>query len=244
DVDADLELAHAGDKVWLVKLPRFLFERWENCAEGTDLGTLKINEANRRDMKVVLSPELQGGDSKDGQPEIPVEYALEMINSNLHNTYVFSEPPLPPLQSGQAIRGRVVHDCLVKPVDNLHYRNLLRGRTTAADVPRRRVISMNDNGTNFIQPGQLGGSKSFNTFIQSKTGQAVKCRDVNARLPLKDLYDAIFKCFEEYEFWSLKAFKKKLKQPEAYLKDTLDNIATLHKRGPHVGTWELKQETK
>jgi transcription initiation factor TFIIF subunit beta len=103
---------------------------------------------------------------------------------------------------------------------------------------------MDDNGTNFIQPGQLGGSKSFNTFIKGKAALTNKTRDINARLPLKDLYDAIFKCFEEYEFWSLKAFKKKLKQPEAYLKDTLDNIATLHKRGPHVGTWELKQETK
>lgn len=254
--DEDLDLENAQERLWLVKLPKFLFDKWQSSPSGAELGRLKVNEANRREMKVVLNED-------DKSIDIPLEYALEMPNSNVSNTFVFSEPAPKawpdqvkaedesheaylrraggPNRSrknlgGQRIAGRVVHDCLVKPIDNAHYRSLLRNRVKTADVPERRVALLHED--ELMHPGS-GGLKSF-----LRTKPKSKVREVAARMSLDALIDAISKCFQEYEYWSLKAFKAHLKQPESYLKETLESIATLHKRGPMSGKWQLKAETR
>lgn len=297
DTETELDFAKANEKIWLVKLPKFLFDRWATAEPGTELGHLKMNEANRKEMKVVLldrSKQDQKLENLDAlQPEIPLEYSLEMQNQNVINTFVFSEPAAKtwadrpsransPVKAavnegespdasgapdddtpqrrpgggpdrsrknlgGQRLGGKVVHDCLVKPIDNLLYRNLLRDRVTAADVPKRRVQSINDVALSgdLMAPGSVkvkpGGVKSF---IVSHKAAAKKNREINARMSLDNLLDEIVNCFKQYEYWSLKAFKAHLKQPESYLKETLENIATLHKRGPMTGKWQLKAETR
>lgn len=300
DAQTELDVGGITEKVWLVKLPKFLFDKWNSAEPGTELGQLKINEANRREMKVVLNQALiqdvkmsdVGSETTASQSDIPQEYALEMQNHAVANTYIFGEPPArrwsdrpsrsnTPVESeggspdgsqavggtqsdvrrpgggpdrsrknlgGQRVSGKVVHECLIKPIDNQLYRNLLRDRVTAADVPKRRVQTFDDVALsgNLMAPGSIkdntkGGVKSF---ILSRKADAKKTREINARMSLDLLLDEIVKCFKQYEYWSLKAFKAHLKQPESYLKETLENIATLHKRGPMTGKWQLKAETR
>ena len=50
-------------------------------------------------------------------------------------------------------------------------------------------------------------------------------------------------CFKEYEFWPLKALKERTKQPEAYLKQTLEMVAYLVRSGPHAATWHLRSDS-
>lgn len=38
----------------------------------------------------------------------------------------------------------------------------------------------------------------------------------------------------------MKAFKNQLKQPEAWLRENLEDVAVLHKTGPFANHWELK----
>jgi transcription initiation factor TFIIF subunit beta len=52
--------------------------------------------------------------------------------------------------------------------------------------------------------------------------------------------DQIHNCFKRYKFWSLKSLKAELKQPEAYLRQTLELVAHLVRQGPHAMTWQLK----
>lgn len=42
----------------------------------------------------------------------------------------------------------------------------------------------------------------------------------------------------------MKAFKYKLNQPEAWLRENLEQIAVLHKTGRFANHWELKPEYK
>ena len=214
-------------------------------------------------MKVTLSSQ----DTKE--LDIPLEYELDMQNASVSNTYIFSEPAARPTTKdikdehdsnlrrriggldrsrkglgGQRITGKIVHDCIVKPIDNAHYRSLLRNRVRTADVPERRVQVVDDLNHNLIQAGTMGGriqQGGLKSFIGTKKN---KVRDVQARLPLDVLIDEISKCFQQYEYWSLKAFRAHLKQPESYLKETLESIAMLHKRGPMAGKWQLKAETR
>jgi transcription initiation factor TFIIF subunit beta len=59
-----------------------------------------------------------------------------------------------------------------------------------------------------------------------------------------ELLDKIFECFREYNYWSMKAFRAKLEQPEAYLRETLEKIAVLAKSGPFSAHWSLKPENR
>jgi len=65
-----------------------------------------------------------------------------------------------------------------------------------------------------------------------------------ARMPRNQLLDLLFKLFAEKETWSIKLLRERTQQPEAFLKETLSDIAFLHRSGEHNGTWELKENFK
>lgn len=65
-----------------------------------------------------------------------------------------------------------------------------------------------------------------------------------ARLGQSELRDRIFRCFDQFNYWSMKAFKQTLNQPEAWLRENLEGLAVLHKTGRFANHWELKPEYK
>src|SRR4051794_9266921 len=65
-----------------------------------------------------------------------------------------------------------------------------------------------------------------------------------ARMPQNELLDRIFDCFRKYNYWSMKALRAELQQPEAYLRETLEKVAILAKSGRFATQWSLKPENK
>lgn len=63
-------------------------------------------------------------------------------------------------------------------------------------------------------------------------------------MPQSELRDRIFHCYDQYAYWSLKGFKQALRQPEAWLRENLEELAVLHKSGHFANYWELKPEYK
>ena len=63
-------------------------------------------------------------------------------------------------------------------------------------------------------------------------------------MPKNQLLDLLFKLFAEKQTWPIKLLRDKTQQPEAFLKETLSDIAFLHRSGEHNGTWELKENFK
>ena len=56
--------------------------------------------------------------------------------------------------------------------------------------------------------------------------------------------DMIYDCFKQYNYWSTASLKERLRQPETYLKQTLEVIAQFIRQGPHAMTWQLKPEAR
>ena len=52
--------------------------------------------------------------------------------------------------------------------------------------------------------------------------------------------DHLADCFKRFSYWPLKALKAELRQPEAYLKSVLEEVAVLIRNGPHANTWALR----
>ena len=42
----DVELTHTNRGVWLVKVPKYISDRWEKAAANTEVGKLKIKKEN------------------------------------------------------------------------------------------------------------------------------------------------------------------------------------------------------
>jgi transcription initiation factor TFIIF subunit beta len=79
--------------------------------------------------------------------------------------------------------------------------------------------------------------KMFKSFIRPATATRTQTNKA-ARIPKNELIDALHACFDEYSYWSMKALKGRTRQPEAYLKEVLQEIAVLVKAGPFASTWK------
>ena len=65
-----------------------------------------------------------------------------------------------------------------------------------------------------------------------------------ARVDKHVLIDKLLELFRQHRIWGLRDLKSKVNQPEAYLRDTLNEIAFMWKQGDFNGKWELKPEFK
>jgi len=63
-------------------------------------------------------------------------------------------------------------------------------------------------------------------------------------MPRNQLLDLVFSLFRETPRWTIKVLREKTQQPEAYLKEVLGEVASLHRTGEYNGMWELKDNFK
>ncbi|GEQ69202.1 hypothetical protein JCM33374_g2873 [Metschnikowia sp. JCM 33374] len=293
----DMNLSHGTQKVWLVKLPRYLAERWTrpDNLHGQQLGEVKIRQnvnnltgKKKLEVKLVLSEEERAED-------IPQEYNLSILNTQVKNSYVFSEenlkrfqqertevgdmpaqPALPDLDKSSAAKkpnrffrvqkngsedrkfvpfvktipkktsltGKIVHDCQITPSkgDAKYSQMLSRRQNIGQEKERPKVTFLTEiPGVVQSQAGPSLTGKSTSSFLKSTTAKT-KGEGRAIRMPKKDLLDLLFRLFEEYEYWSMKGLKERTRQPETYLKESLESIANLIKKGPYTSKYNLKPE--
>lgn len=144
--------------------------------------------------------------------------------------------------------GKVFNECNVQPslADPNYFKVLRERRKIQEDEPRPKVTFLEDT-TAVANEALRGGSASMFMKAQKKEGKASgysgSAADGKAtRLEKEQLLDILFKLFESHPYWTLKGLKERTHQPEQYLKQVLDEIAILNKRGPYALTYQLKPE--
>jgi transcription initiation factor TFIIF subunit beta len=75
-----------------------------------------------------------------------------------------------------------------------------------------------------------------------KPTKAKKMENKTARWAENELIDALVKCFSQYTHWHLKTLKQFIPQPEAFIREGLDKIAVLVRKGPTSNTWRLTDQ--
>ncbi|KAK6462644.1 transcription initiation factor IIF, beta subunit-domain-containing protein [Scheffersomyces coipomensis] len=299
----DMNLTNGNQNIWLVKLPKYLAERWSNESNlnGAKLGTVKIKKntggANSKlQVKLVLNDE---ANSNANEPKIPQEYDISILNTQVRNTYVFSEENLKKFKQeltevGQmpeqpkvpekpkntkfqprrqfkffrvqkngndgpirkyipfvktipkktSLIGKICHDCQIIPSkSDSQYNKILIDRKNIVKGPERPKVTFLDEIPGVIQSNAGPSIRGNNTSVFLKSTHAKKNAEGRAiRMPKKDLLDLLFRLFEEYEYWSMKGLKERTRQPESYLKESLDSIANLIKKGPYTSKYNLKPE--
>ena len=132
------------------------------------------------------------------------------------------------------------------PVNNAETNQILAQRTHVAMRPKAQTqrVRGTDMVRGFIQPGTIQAQNAFGGFIKNTTAEkkAKAQEQKSARLPKNELYDALFRCFRKYRFWSMKSLRAELRQPEAWLRELLDEIADMPKSGRYAMKWTLKPQ--
>ena len=63
-----------------------------------------------------------------------------------------------------------------------------------------------------------------------------------ARAPKDQVEATLFRCFERQKHWTFAALHAELDQPAPWLKEVLEGVAVLNKRGPLKGQWEQRKD--
>ncbi|KAI0280934.1 transcription initiation factor IIF, beta subunit-domain-containing protein [Russula aff. rugulosa BPL654] len=235
DPDEHLVLESGCGAIWLVKIPKFLMERWSKLdTEGVQLAKIRIYEP------------------QSGAPRIVV--------FNVENQIVVADRAKAPSGTGRArstiMTGQIKHECNLRPLMTERYERRLMERGAAASEKSMRVRMMDG-----ARAGRGGGkmlSSGITVFLSAyclftagplflqrandkpERGQSERM----TRMPHNQLLDVLFALFRKREQWPIKLLREKTQQPEVYLKLVLSEIATLHRSGEFNGTWELRPSFK
>jgi transcription initiation factor TFIIF subunit beta len=227
-----IDVSHASRRIWLVKLPDFLMERWSELQEQElELGSVRLYDpVPGQPPRVTLC--LNGDPRwKDLPPEFDISFLRNVKPSN-----VFSECNGTPI----AIEGTIDQECNVQPKLTPQYQNLLRQRHMDASRPKRS-IKLLDSSAESRQIGLIA-PVSEAQLLMNKKKRLASPETKKERLPREELMDLLFTAFEKYSFWSFKGLVEYTNQPAVFLKELLAEIAIYNTRGPYKTMYQLKPE--
>ncbi|KAH7270220.1 transcription initiation factor IIF, beta subunit-domain-containing protein [Fusarium redolens] len=133
------------------------------------------------------------------------------------------------------IFGKIHYDVRVEPHGKDEEERVLQQKILDAEANKSKVRIISRHAASaVVNPGTTRAAEFGDSFIKNiagtakpKKGEVFKA----ARIPENQLLDLIFECFRQYQYWSVKALRQKLQQPEQYLRQVLEKIAVLNKSG-------------
>ncbi|TIA88917.1 hypothetical protein E3P99_02332 [Wallemia hederae] len=249
--DEAINFDDSDNKVWLIKIPKFLKERWESVDEDAlELGTLRVYNDNT--VKVLLPPQETDNLTRD----LPREYTLNVHKHASENNYIFGEREAEVTQeqsqlaaSGAFSRvnnpihtrlsGRIHHEGALIPDLNDSYKSIMKQRHASASQPKRTAKVLETEDTK-LQHGFNTASR-FSSFVKTDKGKKAGGQfERAARMPKNELLDLLFSLFERNKYWNMRDLRARTQQPLTYLKETLMGIAHLATKGPYHGHWYLQ----
>ncbi|KAK7744901.1 hypothetical protein SLS53_003134 [Cytospora paraplurivora] len=147
-------------------------------------------------------------------------------------------------RGGRRGRGRDTFRQMIPNNAETAYLMAVRAQDQVTPKNTTQIIDRFAVTSNVVQAGTVQATKTFENFIKDTRKQTKKAKAdaKTARMPENELFDKIFQCFRQYNYWSLKALRAAIPQPEVYLRSTLEKVADLHKSGRFANNWSLKEE--
>jgi transcription initiation factor TFIIF subunit beta len=129
------------------------------------------------------------------------------------------------------------------PRDNAEYRHIESLKRSATSSTANRTAFIHDViAARELSKGSMLTSAGEESFIYTGISRKRGGQDNKAtRMPKYDLIDALNGLFEEFKFWPMSALKKRLRQPEAWLKEVLGEIAVLVRTGQAANHYMLSK---
>lgn len=88
-IDKELDLSNAGRGVWLVKVPKYIANKWEKAPGTAEVGKLRISKAQGQKAQVSLTLS-DAIINLDPEEKIPKEHRLDVSVVTKQTLGVFS----------------------------------------------------------------------------------------------------------------------------------------------------------
>jgi len=245
--DKDLDLANKSRGVWLVKVPKYIAERWESGASDAskDVGKLKITRRPNQKPLVSfsLADELTKAmpDNKEIEQKtaIPKEHTFMVSANATQSLAVFSvtsgdpasEIPVPDKLS---LEGKVVQRAECRPINDKTYMTLKKDSIRRAIQPKKTSIQLK---------APVNAYKPIANHAANKEHERMKKLEGKKSRDDKDhVMEMLFALFEKHQYYKINDLVKATRQPVPYLKQILNEICDYNMKNPHRNMWELKAE--
>jgi len=217
-------------QMWLFKIPKQVHEIWAHAAPDQEIGTLVQNRANGDISLYVTGSNLT----------MPKEFKFSS------NATKAEQPAPPPMvvfsetKEGVALEGKVELRGELTPVNALsaEYRELCRKRLEKSMMKTRVIKKVDDDA--------IANAFTVRPVRSSVTPSYHKKREEDKRVrgAKGEVLDLIFSAFAKNPYWDLKSLINHTDQPQAYLKELLQEVCIYNKKGPNRLMYELKPEFK
>lgn len=255
-IDKELDLSNAGRGVWLVKVPKYIANKWEKAPGTIEVGKLKISKQHGQKAQVSLTLS-DAVINLDSEERIPREHRLDVSVVTKQTLGVFSHmirklllfisslimlfnflagksDDVVPESEKLFMEGRIVQKLECRPDADPLYMQLKRESIKRASVPQRKVQSLDKIVQNF-KP--VSDHKHNIEYKERKKAEGKKARDDKHAV-----LDMLFNAFEKHQYYNIKDLVKVTRQPIGYLKDILKEVCDYNMKNPHKNMWELKKE--
>ncbi|XP_063229502.1 general transcription factor IIF subunit 2 [Bacillus rossius redtenbacheri] len=240
--DKDLDLSNASRGVWLVKVPKYIANRWEKAPGNIEVGKLKITKSPGQKASVSLTLSESVLCLKEpGEESIPKDHRLDVstvthqtLGVFSHVTPAFNPESVVPESEKLAMEGRIVQKLECRPYADNCYMKLKLESIKKASLPNRQVKQLDRIVQNY-KP--VSDHKHNIEYEEKKKSEGKKARDD------KDaVLEMLFAAFEKHQYYNIKDLVMITNQPIVYLKEILKEVCNYNLKAPFKNTWELKPE--
>ena len=251
--DKDLDLSNAGRGVWLVKVPKYIAERWESAPGGVEVGKMKIQRRSQQKPLVTLSMDdsliIPMPDNKELEQKnaIPKDHQI-LMRPDMQTLGVFSHTLGQPSASEEgeagssgsgtpdklALEGKIAQRAECRPIADKTYDHMKTAAIRSAIKPKN-VAKMLKNPVNSYKP--VSNHASNIAYDKRKQSEGKKSRDDKDHV-----IEILMSLFEKHQYYKINDLVKYTKQPVTYLKEILKEVCNYNMKNPHKNMWELKPE--
>jgi len=242
--EKDLDLEQRNRGVWLVKVPNYIAQRWEQATKPNET-VAKLTIERVPGKKPVVSLKLDEKLTK-AMPEaewtsttkgiIPQEHKFVVNPVNMQHLAVLSNTRGGGVSGGDkiAVEGRVIQRAECRATDDSLYMKL---KTEAILRPAQNARKTQFTGL-VMNPYKPVSNHAANIqFEKARKEMGKKSRDDKHVVT-----DKLFSLFEKHQYYSFTDLVKETRQPAPYLKEILNEYCKYNLKNPHKNMWELKPE--
>jgi len=251
----ELDLTNKSRDVWLVKVPKYISDRWSRAGPNADVGKLRIRTGKNMTPEVSLTladsicapitgiSELESLNmvrNSSTSQEIPKEHRFKISGISAQTLGVFSLLPgdkehVPAIPDKIQMEGRVVQRAECAPLQSQSYMNIKKEAIAKAGEPVRKVKQLEKHVTTSFKPVARHAHDILNQREKEKEGK--KTRDDKEKVT-----EILFSLFEKHQFYNIKDLVQETRQPINYLKQILQEVCNYNVKPPNRNMWELKPE--
>lgn len=239
----NVDLSSAGRGVWLVKVPKYLSEKWKTAKGKCEVGRMKITRSQVPGKGPEVTFSMSDEQMKQEIPSQPVatprEHKFLLTGVGTQNLVVFSQHKDPSSAAEEiadriAIEGKVIQRAECRPVADRNYLNLKKLQAENCNKPKREVVQISGPVNAYKPRSDHIGNASHNKEMKEK-GKRI-------RHDREEVQNKLFEVFEKHQYYNIQDLVRLTNQPITYLKEILKELCTYNVKAPHRNMWELKPE--